>query len=264
MPHKSEPPSAFSATSKALGATEHGMPAPLLRCIEPHLPNIDAHEATEHLNDTYRFVTAPEPATQTRSIVVPSAYAEDTQLAARAAAGERGAQREVFAQLRAGVHRTLFRLLGANEHMEDLVQEAFIELFRSLGSYRGEARLTTWADRVTARVAFHHLRRAPRRIKLSSGPLPELAVASTEEASQHREGVKRLYAVLERLGAEQRIAFALFELDGRSLEEVAAITGATLVAVKNRISRARRKIMEAASRDKVLASYVGPDWGGKP
>ena len=85
-------------------------------------------------------------------------------------------------------------------------------------------------------------------------------MASSEEASQHREGVKRLYHVLEQLGADQRIAFALFELDGRSLEEVAAITGATLVAVKNRVARARRKVWETASRDSVLASYLGEDW----
>jgi RNA polymerase sigma-70 factor (ECF subfamily) len=189
-----------------------------------------------------------------------SGYGHDAELASRAAAGEPAAQREVFDKLRAGVHRTLFRLLGSNEHMEDLVQEAFIELFRSLGNYRGEALLTTWADRVTARVAYHHLRRLPRRIKTSNEPVPEQLVASTEEASQHREGVTRLYHLLERLGPDQRIAFALFELDGRSLEEVAAITGATLVAVKNRVARARRKVWETASRDSVLASYLGEDW----
>lgn len=220
------------------------------------MPNLDTRGSSEYHNGTPHVV--PEIKSQ-RPAASPS-YGEDAALAARAAAGDRAAQREVFDKLRVGVHRTLFRLLGSNEQMEDLVQEAFIELFRSLGNYRGEALLTTWADRVTARVAYHHLRRLPRRIKISNEPAPEQLVASSEEASQHREGVKRLYHVLEQLGADQRIAFALFELDGRSLEEVATITGATLVAVKNRVARARRKVWETASKDSVLASYLGEDW----
>jgi RNA polymerase sigma-70 factor, ECF subfamily len=232
------------------------MPATVLRCPEPRVPDLDTRGSGEYQSGAPRALTerkAPRPAAS-------SGYARDAELASRAAAGDRAAQREVFDRLRAGVHRTLFRLLGSNEHMEDLVQEAFIELFRSLGNYRGEALLTTWADRVTARIAYHHLRRLPRRIKISNEPVPEQLVASTEEESQHREGVTRLYQLLERLGPDQRIAFALFELDGRSLEEVAAITGATLVAVKNRVARARRKVWETASRDSVLASYLGEDW----
>jgi RNA polymerase sigma-70 factor, ECF subfamily len=229
------------------------MAASALRCPEQTVPNVD-RPASAYQNGAPRALRDKQ---QQRA--PGTSYDADAALAARAAAGERAAQREVFEKLRVGVHRTLFRLLGSNEHMEDLVQEAFIELFRSLGNYRGEALLTTWADRVTARVAYHHLRRLPRRIKISNEPVPEGLVASSEEASQHREGVQRLYQVLERLGTDQRIAFALFELDGRSLEEVAAITGATLVAVKNRVARARRKVWETAGRDSVLAGYLGED-----
>jgi RNA polymerase sigma-70 factor, ECF subfamily len=231
------------------------MSASALRHPERDVPDRDARSSSVYQNGAVRALPeskSHQPAAED--------YGSDAALAARAAAGERAAQRAVFEKLRAGVHRTLFRLLGSNEHMEDLVQEAFIELFRSLGNYRGEALLTTWADRVTARVAYHHLRKLPRRIKTSSEPIPEGLVAPTDEASQHREGVKRLYQVLERLGADQRVAFALFELDGRTLEEVAAITGATLVAVKNRVARARRKVWETASRDNVLAGYLGEDW----
>lgn len=188
-----------------------------------------------------------------------SEHRADAALASRAASGDRGAQRELFQKLRGRVHGTLFRVLGSNEHMEDLLQDAFIEIFRSLPNFRGEALLTTWADRVTARVAFHYLRRLPRRIKTSNEAPPPAAVASTEEESLHREGLSHLYRVLERLSPDQRIAFALFEIDGRSLEEVAAVTGVTVVAAKNRVARARHKVWDAARRDPVLASYLSDE-----
>ncbi len=189
-----------------------------------------------------------------------SAHLADAQLASRAAAGDRAAQQELFLALRKRVHATIFRVLGSNEHMEDLLQDAFIEIFRSLPSFRGESLLSTWADRVAARVAFHYLRRLPRRIRTTDeDPTAAAATASTEEASLHREGLDRLYRVIERLSPDQRIAFALFEIDGRSLEEVATVTGVTVVAAKNRVVRARRKVWDAARRDPVLASYLGEE-----
>jgi RNA polymerase sigma-70 factor (ECF subfamily) len=182
-------------------------------------------------------------------------YSNDAGLSRRAASGDREAQRELFRALRASVHGTLFRVLGSNEHMEDLVQDAFIEIFRSLPSYRGEALLSTWADRIAARVAFHYLRRLPRRLKEPEPP-PLQLVASSEEQALHREGVKRLYAILRQIKPEYRVPFALFALDGRSMEEIAGIMGVTVVAAKNRVSRARHRVWDAARRDNVLAAYL--------
>jgi RNA polymerase sigma-70 factor, ECF subfamily len=182
-------------------------------------------------------------------------YSQDAGLSRRAATGEREAQQQLFRALRASVHGTLFRVLGSNEHMEDLIQDAFIEIFRSLPSYRGEAQLSTWADRIAARVAYHYLRRLPRKLKEPEAPALQL-VASSEEDAVHREGVKRLYAILRRLKPEYRVPFALFALDGRSMEEIAGIMGVTVVAAKNRVSRARRRVWEAARRDNVLAAYL--------
>ncbi|MEO8185407.1 MAG: sigma-70 region 4 domain-containing protein, partial [Deltaproteobacteria bacterium] len=89
-------------------------------------------------------------------------------------------------------------------------------------------------------------------------------VTSTDDTAEHRQGVARLYAQLRRLKPEYQIAFALFELDGRSIEEVAEITGVSLVAAKSRISRARRKLWDAARRDDVLTNYLGKEEGPRP
>ena len=81
-------------------------------------------------------------------------------------------------------------------------------------------------------------------------------VGSPEDHAQQRESLKRLYALFRRMKPEHHVALALFLVDGRSLEEVAAITGISVVAAKNRISRARRKLLEAAGRDQLLMEYL--------
>ena len=183
--------------------------------------------------------------------------ASDTVLAERAIAGDRAAQREVFRSLKGTVHATLYRVLGSNEHMEDLLQDVFVEIFRSLPRYRGEAKLSTWAGPIAARVAFHHLRsKRARADERALAPVRLHLVGSPEEHAQHREGLQRLYRLLRDMSPEQHIAFALYTLDGRSIEEVAEMTGVTLAAAKNRISRARRKLCAAARKDRVLASYL--------
>lgn len=182
----------------------------------------------------------------------------DTALAERAAAGDRAAQREIFRSLKGTVHATLYRVLGSNEYMEDLLQDVFVEIFRSLPRYRGEAKLSTWAGPIAARVAFHHLRsKRARGDARALAPVRLHLVGSPEDDAQHREGLQRLYRLLRDMSPEQHIAFALFTLDGRSIEEVAEMTGVTLAAAKNRISRARRKLCAAARKDRVLAGYLG-------
>lgn len=187
-----------------------------------------------------------------------TSYTTDWELARGAAEGERQAQQQLFRRLKTAVHATLYRVLGSNRHMEDLLQECFIEVFRSLGSYRGEAKLTTWADRIAVRVAFHYLKRQSGHElrELDSEPPSLRLVGSPEDDAQHREGVARVYAALGKLKPEYRIAFALFALDGRSIEEIASITNVSLVAAKSRISRGRHKLWSLARKDDVLMTYL--------
>jgi RNA polymerase sigma-70 factor (ECF subfamily) len=178
------------------------------------------------------------------------------QLARRAGSGDRTAQRELFHALKPYLHATLYRVLGSNAQLDDLLQDTFIEVYRSLPSYRGDAKLSTWADRIAVRVAYRYLKRE-RAARHRTPVEPALSlVTGSEEEILHREGVRRLYAVLAMLKPESRIAFALFAVDGRSLREVADLTGATLVAAKSRIWRARREVMAAAGADGILARYL--------
>ena len=184
----------------------------------------------------------------------------DLDLARRCAGGDIAAQRQVFRDQRMRVHRTLYRILGSNTDMEDLMQDVFLEVFRSLERFRGEARLSTWIARITARVAMHHIgRRKPASQSLDAMLFePASGAPSAEQVAVMREAARRLYRALDRVDPVQRVAFALHVIDGLPLREVAEITESSLVATKTRVWRARREIEKRARRDPLLAGFLGP------
>jgi RNA polymerase sigma-70 factor (ECF subfamily) len=192
-------------------------------------------------------------------------YPEDTELAKRARAGQSMAQRELYHRLRPSVRATFRRLLEGYEPIDDLVQDAFVEIFRSIHTYRGRSRLVTWAGRISARVAVRYVRRQVlRRGQRQSIPVPVEASESVapDETIDHREGVRQLGALLDDLGSRDRVVLALFALDGCSIAEMAHALDITPVAAKTRLSRARRRVRDAARSDGVLASYVEAEAGG--
>jgi RNA polymerase sigma-70 factor, ECF subfamily len=166
---------------------------------------------------------------------VATAYVEDVLLVDRCLTGEPAATRELFRRHRARVHASLFRVLGSNRDMDDLLQDAFLQVFQSLRGWRAEASLSTWIDRVSVRVAFRYLTQRGRRIQTDELVDDETVAIDqrTPDGARRqlaRDGVRRLYAVLDELGASSRLAFTLHEIDGRPLAEVAELVGSSVPA----------------------------------
>lgn len=181
----------------------------------------------------------------------------DARLVAGCLAGDRAAERALFRAHRTRVHATLWRVLGGARDLEDLLQDSFLEVYRSLRGFRGEAKLSTWIDRIAVRVAWRWI--AARKATPPPLELVDDVVApgpTGEGRAQAREGVRRLYAALAALPPAARIAFCLVELDGRSIKEAAALLGATTIATKVRVFRARRELLRRAAEDPVLAELV--------
>src|SRR3954469_20565937 len=93
-----------------------------------------------------------------------AAYVEDVLLVDRCLTGEPAATRELFRRHRNRVHASLYRVLGSNRDMDDLLQEAFLQVFQSLRGWRAEASLATRTDRVSGRVAYRYRSQRSRRI----------------------------------------------------------------------------------------------------
>jgi RNA polymerase sigma-70 factor, ECF subfamily len=186
---------------------------------------------------------------------------DDLILIDRCLDGEAAATRELFRRQRARVHAALYRILGSNRDMDDLLQETFIQVFASLASFRGEARLSTWIDRIAVRVAYRYLRRkGPPMVSLDTFDDDLLPTSvDGEQRTMAREGVRRLYAAMEALPPAARIAFALHEIDGRAIADVAACTGTTVTATKLRVWRARRALEKRAAEDPILRQFLGAE-----
>jgi RNA polymerase sigma-70 factor (ECF subfamily) len=184
---------------------------------------------------------------------------EDVLLVDRCLTGEPAATRELFRRHRARVHASLYRVLGTNRDMDDLLQEAFLQVFQSLRGWRAEASLATWIDRLAMRVAYRYLTQRGRR--LQADPLSDDDAAAAVEGpgarrQLARDGVQRLYAALDELPAAARLAFTLHEIDGRSIGEVAELVGSSVTATKLRVWRARKRIEAIAAADPVLAEFL--------
>lgn len=190
----------------------------------------------------------------------PLRWSEDLALANRCAAGDRSAQRELYEREKRRVHAKLYRIFGSNRQIDDVIQEVFLQVFRSLAGFRGESSLATWIDRCTVRAAFAHMS-SGKKHRANLELVEEIPAndPSAERRAHAREATRRFYQALEGIEAKQRIAFTLHALDGHSLNEVADRMEATLEATKTRVFRARHALETAARKDPVLASFLGEE-----
>src|SRR5688572_29273942 len=151
----------------------------------------------------------PVPSSASLRLVRP---AEESDLVARCLARDPLAQRALFERERSRVHGLLYRVVGSNSHMDDLLQDTFLEVFRSLPTFRGESSLRTWIDRCAVRVAYAHFARKRRSPSLQPVADLEAEDPTAGDRASVREAVRRLYAELDRLEPRLRIAFTLFAI----------------------------------------------------
>jgi RNA polymerase sigma-70 factor (ECF subfamily) len=171
---------------------------------------------------------------------------------------EPAAERQLFRREYPRVNATVYRLLGTAHETDDVVQETFIAVFRALPGFRGDAKLSTWIDRIAVRAVFQQFavrKRAP--IALELVPEQEDREGALDERVRARAGLRQLYRVLELLSPDARMAFALYAIDGRSIAEVAALTGTTAITAKVRIWRARREVARRAANNAILLELLG-------
>jgi RNA polymerase sigma-70 factor (ECF subfamily) len=147
--------------------------------------------------------------------------------------------------------RTLHRLGVPSADLPDAVQEAFLVAHRKLPTFEGRSKLSTWLVGVCYRVASDRRRLAHVRYEVDgSSTLPQRRDSrpDPERAAQHRERVALLDAVLTELRPEQREVFVMFELEGLSGKEIAAIVNAPEKTVFSRLRLARDAFTAALAR----------------
>jgi RNA polymerase sigma-70 factor (ECF subfamily) len=184
---------------------------------------------------------------------------ESLALVDRCRRGEREALGEFYRAYRVEVTRNLYRVLGpGRSDLEDVLQEVFIEAFRSLARFRGDARVSTWLYRVCVNVALQRLRKRKRLAEVSADALGEPADASTPERElENRRRLHAAYRVLDQLSPKKRVVFILHEIEGREPKEIASIVGAPVLTVRTRLHYARKEFYALVAHDARFDGGVG-------
>jgi RNA polymerase sigma-70 factor, ECF subfamily len=164
------------------------------------------------------------------------------------------AREAAFRELTLRYRRRLFavcvRVLGDAEDAEDAVQETLVRLARSAGSFRGEAKLSTWLYRVARNVCTDRIRYDSRR---PSTPVAEFVEAMDQpDGSDPIEGhaeASALRDALDALDERSRRLLLLVAIDGLTYVEAAEVTGLAVGTVKSRVSRARVRLGELLADD---------------
>jgi RNA polymerase sigma-70 factor (ECF subfamily) len=179
----------------------------------------------------------------------------------RAQDGDPRALRDLFLRYRGDVARIAFRVLGPSPDLDDVVQEAFIQLYRSLASYQGNAKFTTWLYRVVTNVARMHRRRERSRPQLEPASTAQLerqtdAAGGPQADAERGERLRALYRHLEALSERKRTVLVLHDLAGLPAVEIAEIVDAPVLTVRTRLFYARKDLYAALAADPALAEVA--------
>lgn len=196
---------------------------------------------------------------RSRAYVAPEPDARTVEACRR---GDRQALETVFRVQAPALERLIVRLVGPKADVEDLLQTTLMEALGAFPRFRGKASVRTWLGRIAVHVVHQHLRHPERRrrpvaLDLVRGHLEPADPAPAPDRQAHvRRQLERLYEHLDAIGIKKRLSFVLFVLDGRSIEEVAALLGASRVATKSRVFWARRELLARVGADPVLRDLL--------
>jgi RNA polymerase sigma-70 factor (ECF subfamily) len=149
--------------------------------------------------------------------------------------------------------RLCYRFVNNKETAEDLTQEVFIQIYKSLDDFKKEAKLSTWIYRIASAKSLDYLKAAGRKKRfaavksLLSLNKDDLYKNSGSISNPHREmentdRAEILFAALESLSSSQRAAFTLSKCEGLNNKEIAEILGISISAVESLVHRAKENL----------------------
>ena len=167
----------------------------------------------------------------------------DAALVVAARADESWAKEALFRRYVTMVNGLGYRLVGNDSDLDDLVQDSFMEAWRSLGRLESPQAFAAWLGSIVVRTAHKMLRR--RRITTRLGlrrsePIDLDGLISPSAPPDARSELVAIYRLVQRLPINTRMAFTLRRVEGLPLDEIARLLETSLATVKRRIAEAER------------------------
>jgi RNA polymerase sigma-70 factor, ECF subfamily len=180
----------------------------------------------------------------------------DPVVVRRAQRGDEDAFSVIVRTYEAPVFNFVLRMVGDRELAEDLTQDVFLRVFRSLPRYAHRSKFTTWLFQVAKNLVFDDVRarmRRPQNVELVS----ELSIAAWDAPIEQAETISAIWAAVEQLSPDLKTALLLRDVVGLSYTEIADALEITMPTVKWRIYKAREDVQRALGREDM--TFVATD-----
>ena len=169
------------------------------------------------------------------------------ELIARCKAGDQDAHFQLYKLYSKAMYNVGLRITRSEEEAEDVLQEAFINAFRNIDSYRGDATFGAWLKRIVVNKAINAVNRKKH------DPMPDNErwdVAEEEPVAEYGEGltVDRVKRSIEELPDGYRTVLSLYLLEGYDHQEIAEIMGISESTSKSQLNRAKNKLRELLTK----------------
>ena len=178
-----------------------------------------------------------------------SIYSEDEQLVSGCRAGDKQCQRFLFKKYKEKVFSLISHSLGSYYDKEDIFQQVFIKIFRSLDNFEGLSSLDTWVYRITVKTCIDQQRKKYRKKQLKTMDSPDFfenlpVVTGDNPYTEHQEKelAQQIYKGLNKLNFEKRMVVTMFEMEGFSLQEISEILGKPIGTIKSRLFHGRKEL----------------------
>jgi len=150
------------------------------------------------------------------------------------------------------VYNTALGIVQHPEDAEDIAQETFVQVYQSVGTFKGEAKFSTWLYRITLSKAMDHLRKAKRKkrfafVRSIFGDKDEQVIQVTDFnhpgiTLDNKEAAATLFKAIQKLPDKQKIAFTLNKVEGLSYQEISEIMDTTVSSVESLLHRAKTNL----------------------
>jgi RNA polymerase sigma-70 factor (ECF subfamily) len=183
---------------------------------------------------------------------------EEADLVRRVQARDEIAFREIVERYQNKVFSIIYGILRNHNDAEDIAQQVFAKIYFSIANFDFRSSLLTWIYKITVNECYDYLRKKRVRKLVYESDFSEedsLLMENSEPASDHNPPVDTtlerrdyLMKLLSKVSEEDRMLILLKEVEGRSVEELAAMTGMNENTIKVKLFRTRQKLLKAAQR----------------
>ena len=166
--------------------------------------------------------------------------------------GDEAAFREIVEASQGLVYNTALGIVQNAEDAEDVAQEVFVQLYQSIGSFKGESKLTTWLYRITVSKSMDHIRKKNRKKRFAYvqslfGMNDQLVHDPPDFVHPgvqlgNKEKSVELFKAIDRLPEKQKVAYTLNRIEGLSYQEISEIMKLTVASVESLLHRARKNL----------------------